>query len=69
MIKSYRVGSIPTRATINNPLNNKTMKQELKDLINSGEFYNKLGIMDLYRTARKKMKPVETVSNKFMQYV
>lgn len=25
MIRSYRVGSIPTRATINNPLNNKTM--------------------------------------------
>lgn len=26
MIRSYRVGSIPTRATINNPLNNKTME-------------------------------------------
>lgn len=26
-------------------------------------------LMDLYKTARKKMKPVDTVSNKFMQYV
>lgn len=33
------------------------------------EFYGKLGVMDLYRTARKKIKPIDTVSNKFMQYV
>ena len=33
------------------------------------KFYDRLGILDLYRTIRKKIKPCDTVTNKFMQHV
>ena len=32
-------------------------------------YYKPLKIMDLYKSAREKMKPCDTVTNKFMQYV
>lgn len=33
------------------------------------QYYKPLKLMDLYKSARDKLKPIETVTNKFMQYV
>lgn len=38
-------------------------------LSGDGDYDNPIKLMDLYKAAKRKMKKVDTVSNKFMQYV